>query len=353
MKIIVAIDSFKGSASSRELNVTAKEAILSLLPDAQVESFSIADGGEGTMEALSDKMEGTIETVSTVDLMGRELVASYLKMGDKAFIESAQVIGIDKIRPNSATITQASTFGLGTLCLDAIHQGCREIFLSLGGSGSSDGGRGFLESLGFDFTSCQLAESSILGQVTIKGLADVTNPYAGPNGFAKIFGPQKGGSPEQLDKMDQEAQDFVNLVKACKGLDLQQVAGAGAAGGLGGAIAILGGAILPGFDTIAALVGLEQEMADADLILTGEGKLDGQSQAGKVPVAISRMGQKYQCPTIAICGSVEDAPELEDHFLATYAIQRQFLDFDKAIEKQITLTNVKELVKNIIKTRYF
>lgn len=352
MKIIVAIDSFKGSASSKELNLTAKEAILAHLPNAQVECFTIADGGEGTMEALSDKRNGTIETVSTIDLMGRDLRASYFKMGDKAFIESAQVIGIDKICPSPETFSQASSLGIGALCLDAINKGCQEIFISLGGSGSSDGGRGFLESLSFDFATCQLAEPGILKKATLFALADVTNPYAGSNGFAYIFGPQKGGSPKQIEIKNQEALDFVEVVKACKGLDLQSVSGAGAAGGLGGAIAILGGEIFPGFATIADLVGLEKEMVDADLILTGEGKLDGQSQAGKVPVAISRMGQKYQCPTLAICGSVEDDSQLDKEFLATFAIQRKLLSLEAALDKKTTLSNLRALVSNVIRTRY-
>ncbi|RMI74096.1 glycerate kinase [Streptococcus iniae] len=352
MKIIIAIDSFKGAAPSKQLNLAAKEAVLEVLPNADVETFSIADGGEGTMEAMADKCQAKIEKVSTTDLMGRAIMAPYLKMGDRAFIESAKVIGIDKITPSQESFSQATSFGLGALCLDAIDKGCQELFIGLGGSGSSDGGRGFLESLSFDVTTCQLTEPGILKKTKIHALADVTNPYAGSTGFAKIFGPQKGGSPKQIETMDQEAQAFVERVKTCRGLNLQKVAGSGAAGGMGGAIAILGGEILPGFDTIAALLGLEKEMADADLILTGEGKLDGQSKAGKVPVAISRMGQKYQCPTIALCGSVEDDSNVSEEFLATFAIQRKCLSLKEALDNKTTLSNLKALVSNLMKTRY-
>lgn len=351
MKIVVAIDSFKGSASSMELNTSVADAIHQLFPDWQVATFAIADGGEGTLEALSANLDGEWVEVATVDLMGIPICASYFMVGKTAFMESAKVIGLDKVIPSPTSFEQATSFGLGALIKDAVARGCREIMLSLGGTGTSDGGLGLLKSLGFDGNN--LATLPLLDGVRLIGLADVANPYAGEHGFAAVFGPQKGGTAEQIAAVDARAQQFVAQVKEQNGLDLQAVSGTGAAGGLGGALVLLGGQLQSGFSYIASNIGLLDALQDADLVITGEGRLDAQSKAGKVPVAIAQAAKRYGVSTIAICGAIpDDERELEQDFLALYAIQKGALSLEEAMEKERTLRNIAAVTRNIFKTRF-
>ncbi len=352
MKIIVAIDSFKGTALSQELNQVSQEAIVSVLPEAEVQDFTIADGGEGTLEALQSQLDGQIVNVGTIDLMGNQINAPYFIDGEMAIIETAKIIGLPLIYPNEETFEKTSSYGIGALVEDAISRGCKDIYLTLGGSGTSDGGFGFLESMGFDIETLSYNQNKIPEGVYLYALADVTNPYAGPNGYAMVFGKQKGGSYSQLEAENQKAQEFAMAVKQGVGVDLQGTPGTGAAGGLGGAVHLLGGQILPGFDTIARLIGLTEALPKADLVITGEGKLDSQSKLGKVPVSICQMAAKHHVPTIAVCGSVEDDAQLEDMFLATFAVQRRFLYLEQALENQVALSNVRETVKNVVKARY-
>ncbi|KHD44677.1 glycerate kinase family protein [Streptococcus hongkongensis] len=353
MKLVLAIDSFKGSASSKALNQASLAAIKKVMPLAWVETFTIADGGEGTLDALNDHLDGQLVSVQTVDLMGQKIQADYLLVDQTAIIESAKVIGLDKISPSPETFAKASSYGLGALVKDAVSRGCKEILIGLGGTGTSDGGFGFLKSLGFNPETCQLESDIDFSQLTLIGLADVTNPYYGPNGFAPIFGPQKGGNQEEIAAMDSIACAFANRIKEQRGMDLQSIAGAGAAGGLGAAIAVLGGQIKPGFETIAQMIRLEESIMRTDLVITGEGKLDGQSQAGKVPVAISRLAKSFNKPTIAICGVIEDSPELDQLFTATFSIQREFLDLNQAMSTEKTLSNLERTMTNIMKARYW
>lgn len=204
MKVVVAIDSFKGSATSAELNQAVKTGILAAFPKINVETFEIADGGEGSVSALQSGLGGNLINVKTVDLMQRPMRASYLLIDERlAVIEAAEVVGIDKIKPNEKTIQKATTFGLGALFLDAKKRGATEIILSMGGSGTSDGGLGLLEAV----------EAEDFSSIKITGLADVTNVYAGAEGYAKVFGKQKGGTAEILEQQDRTAQAFVEKIK--------------------------------------------------------------------------------------------------------------------------------------------
>ncbi|QSR03221.1 glycerate kinase [Lactococcus sp. LG1267] len=342
MKVVVAIDSFKGSATSAELNQAVKTAILSTFPKIKVARFEIADGGEGSVSALQSGLEGKLINVKTVNLMQRPMQASYLLMDERlAVIEAAKVVGIDKIKPNEKTIQEATTFGLGALFLDAKKRGATEIILSLGGSGTSDGGLGLLEAL----------EAEDFSAIKITGLADVTNVYAGAEGYAKVFGKQKGGTAEILEQQDRSAQAFVQKIKKERKIDLQKIPGTGAAGGLGGALILLGGTLEPGFNKIAELLKIEEAIKTADLIITGEGQMDFQTAKGKVPFGMAKLGAKYHVPTIAFCGSLsEDLGEMNQVLLASYSIQRKVLPLAKAMENEVTLKNIEVLTKNVLKT---
>ena len=353
MKIVVGIDSFKGSVSSYELNTTVADVAQEFLAGAEVKSFAIADGGEGTLDALRVGLGGEMRVVETVDLLGRPTVASYLQVGHQAFIESASVVGLDKIFPSPKTFEEASSYGLGALICDAVEQGAEEIYVTLGGSGTSDGGLGLLESFGFDGKMLRFSFPENWEKVKLIGLTDVKNPYAGEKGFARVFGKQKGGNPEQLLLKDQAAKDFVAFVKKESGLDLQAIPGTGAAGGLGAALVLLGGHLEAGFDRIASIVGLEEAIADADLVITGEGRLDSQSRAGKVPYGVAQLAKNYGVPAIAVCGAIaEDADWIWDDFLSVFSIQTRVLSLNEAMEKERTLANLTFVTRNILRT-YF
>ncbi|VHK59258.1 glycerate kinase [Streptococcus pyogenes] len=349
MKILVAIDSFKGSVTSPELNTSVAQALLSVDKQLVIETRAIADGGEGSLVALSQTVAGRWHQVKTIDLLRRPIKVAYYRHAKQAFIESASIIGIDKITSNSVTYAQATSYGLGLAVKDAIQKGATQIEIMLGGTGTSDGGKGFLESLNYDFMTGRSYLDTLASPVTLLGLTDVTNPYHGPQGFAAVFGPQKGGSLSQIEETDQIASNFAKKVFCQTTIDLQTIPGSGAAGGLGGAIVLLGGTLTSGFSRIAELLNLDNSLQSCDLVITGEGCLDTQSQSGKVPVAIARMAKKYQVLTIALCGSVKIETGLAaEDFLAVFSIQQQPISLEAAIDKTTTLSNIKILAANLM-----
>lgn len=349
MKILVAMDSFKGSVTSPELNTSVAQALLSVDKQLVIETRAIADGGEGSLVALSQTVAGRWHQVKTIDLLRRPIKVAYYRHAKQAFIESASIIGIDKITSNSVTYAQATSYGLGLAVKDAIQKGATQIEIMLGGTGTSDGGKGFLESLNYDFMTGRSYLDTLASPVTLLGLTDVTNPYHGPQGFAAVFGPQKGGSLSQIEETDQIASNFAKKVFCQTTIDLQTIPGSGAAGGLGGAIVLLGGTLTSGFSRIAELLNLDNSLQSCDLVITGEGCLDTQSQSGKVPVAIARMAKKYQVPTIALCGSVKIETGLAaEDFLAVFSIQQQPISLEAAIDKTTTLSNIKILAANLM-----
>lgn len=349
MKILVAIDSFKGSVTSPELNTSVAQALLSVDKQLVIETRAIADGGEGSLVALSQTVAGRWHQVKTIDLLRRPIKVAYYRHAKQAFIESASIIGIDKITSNSVTYAQATSYGLGLAVKDAIQKGATQIEIMLGGTGTSDGGKGFLESLNYDFMTGRSYLDTLASPVTLLGLTDVTNPYHGPQGFAAVFGPQKGGSLSQIEETDQIASNFAKKVFCQTTIDLQTIPGSGAAGGLGGAIVLLGGTLTSGFSRIAELLNLDNSLQSCDLVITGEGCLDTQSQSDKVPVAIARMAKKYQVPTIALCGSVKIETGLAaEDFLAVFSIQQQPISLEAAIDKTTTLSNIKILAANLM-----
>ncbi|GAB2025719.1 glycerate kinase [Lactovum odontotermitis] len=348
MKIVVAIDSFKNSASSLELGEAAKAGILVCLPDTEVKVFEIADGGEGTISALRQTLQGEMISVETLDLLRRPITAHYLLADDTAVIESAQVAGIDKIIPDSVTVQKATSFGLAAVIRDAAERGAAEIILTLGGSGTSDGGLGLLAGLGVELENLSGTFPKLPRLI---GLADVVNPYAGSTGYAYFFGAQKGATAEIMAAQDKQAQQVVEQVKQQLGLDLQAIPGSGAAGGLGAAVAILGGKIELGFPKIAELLKIEDEIADADLVLTGEGRMDAQTASGKVPYGMALLAAKHKVPVIALCGSLaDDLSQLDEILTAAYSIQTGPISLEEAMDKTTTLDNMRRLSKNIVKT---
>lgn len=346
-KVVVAIDSYKGCATSAELNAAVKQGIAQYNPQISVTCQAIADGGEGSMQAIYEALGGEFIQVATVDLLNRPITANYLLSQDIAVIEVAEVVGIDKIIPSMDTIQRASTFGLAALLLDALKRKVREIIICLGGSGTSDGGMGLLAGLGVKgadlmaFSQLDFSEMADFSQVQLTILSDVTNPYAGRSGFSMIFGPQKGGNPTYLSQQAQQAQRIVDFLKQTQGIDLQQIPGTGAAGGLGGALVLLGGKITPGFQKISELTQLATHIAGADLVITGEGKMDAQTAFGKVPFGVAQIAKQYQVPTIALCGALgEDLGQMSEVLLASFSIHSQLIPLAQAMDKDYTLTQI-------------
>lgn len=342
MKIIIAIDSFKNSATSQALNTAVAKGLKKAEPTAEIQTFQIADGGEGTLLALAEALGGERLSVATTDLLGRAIEADYLLAEGQAFIESATVVGLDLLdEVNEQSFLTATTAGLAPLFLDAKARGARAITLSLGGTGTSDGGLGLLAALqDEDFSGIELT-----------GLADVTNPYFGPTGYAQFFGKQKGGTQRAIALRDKEAEAFAQKIKTEQKIDLQKMSGTGAAGGLGGAIVLLGGKIEPGFDKIAGLIGIEQAIATADLVITGEGRMDRQTANGKVPWGMAKLAQKYEVPTLAICGSLaEELGEMDAVLAGAYSILTEPVSLELALDETRTLKSAEKLAYNLMKS---
>ena len=365
MKVIAMIDSFKGSATSEELN----QAALKGFPVKwEKESIPIADGGEGTMAALFAAYGGQYKSVTSVGPLGEERVVSYLltTINQKriAIIECAAIIGIQLLDPSDQTTRQASSYGLGLLIADAINEKVAQIYVTLGGSATTDGGLGLLEALGaelmyqpaedarnplltinyFSITAVQ----KLLSGIELLVLADVTNPYTGAEGFATTFGPQKGALPQTVQVLEQQAKKVAYFVQQEYQIDLNGIAGTGAAGGIGGATVLLGGQICPGFMTIAKLLKLETRISDATLIITGEGRFDRQTAAGKVPLGVAKIAQPHAIPVVALCGQREpDLGEIGQYFAGIFSIQPGPLLLDEAMKKSVTLANMAETAQAI------
>lgn len=365
MKVIAMIDSFKGSATSEELNHAALKGFSA---HWKKESIPIADGGEGTMAALFAAYGGRYKSVASIGPLGEERLASYLltTLNQKrvAIIECAAVIGIHLLDPSDKTTRQASSYGLGLLIADAIKEKVAQIYVTLGGSATTDGGLGLLEALGAEVVYQPSADArnplltvshfsttavqELLSGIELVALADVTNPYTGPEGFVPVFGPQKGASPQTVQALAQQAEKVVHIVQQESQLDLNRIAGTGAAGGIGGAVVLLGGKICPGFMAIAKLLKLESRISDVTLILTGEGRFDQQTAAGKVPLGVAKIAKKHAIPVVALCGQKEsDLKEIGRYFAGIFSIQPGPLLLEQAMKKSVALTNMTETAQAI------
>lgn len=364
MNILAAIDSFKGSASSIELN----QAILDGWNLKQGKKFNcpIADGGEGTADAIYHALGGIWHEVEGIDLLFRKRNCKYLLTTYEekriAVIESASVIGLDLLKqPSDQTIRSASSFGLGEILKDALLQGVDQIIVTLGGSGCSDGGLGLLQSLGaklkgytegnplLSTKKIELGESlEKLKKVQLLVAADVMNPYSGEHGAAQIYGQQKGGTEKTLTFLNERANAMVKQIKQTVNVDLNEISGSGAAGGIGGALMLAGGKIVSGFSLVADLVGLEKAIKQSDLVITGEGHIDQQTLNGKVPYGVACLAQKYQKKVIAICGSREkNLGTLEENMPSVFSIQLGPIELKEAMNREETLEKVAIMARNI------
>jgi glycerate kinase len=336
MKILIAPDKFKGALNAREVAENIAKGLWDVLPDAHIEIVPMADGGEGTAEAICSARGCSWLQCKAHDPLGREIDARYGWIGSEklAVMEMSEAAGMKRLQTGELNPEIATTFGVGEMILDASRQGADQIIIGLGGSATNDGGFGMARALGFRFEQEhdheQLRVTDLLelnGIEKPKNLAlpkiiaavDVKNPLLGKNGATRVFGPQKGASKNELDILDRALTRLADVVAKGFGFDYRNEPGAGAAGGLGfGLMSFCGAKIRPGFDVVAEAVGLEAKIRGADIVITGEGSLDRQTLEGKTPVGVARLARKFGKRVFAIVGRAANDPEVRGIFDAVY-----------------------------------
>jgi len=357
MKILIAPDSFKNSLSAMGVAESLRKGFLKSLPGAEIRTLPMADGGEGTIESIIDATGGELIRVKVQDPLSREVDSYFGITGDRstAVIEMAAASGLQLISEEEKDPWITSTYGTGELIRAALDNGCRTILLGIGGSATNDCGAGMAEALGVRFLGpdgMQVEQGGgALGEVRridVGGLdrriaesrilvaCDVRNPLTGPEGASCVYGPQKGADREMAKKLDANLAGFAGLIQDQLGKDVENVPGAGAAGGLGGGlIAFLNAELVEGVPAIAERVGLAEEVKWADLVITGEGRMDFQTQFGKTPIGVARIAKQYDKKVIAVAGTIgEGADVLYDMGIdAMYSILESPISLEEAIEK--------------------
>lgn len=367
MNVVVAIDSFKGSLSSTQAGNAVREAVLSLDKEASVEVFPLADGGEGTVDALSSVGNAEIVEITVKGPLLNPTPAKYciMRETDTAVIEMASASGITLISPEERNPLKATTYGVGELINDAIEKGCRRFIVGIGGSATNDGGTGMLRALGFMFLDKE-GEEIPPGAGGLKNLdridsskvnpkleecyfqiaCDVNNPLCGENGCSAIFGPQKGATKEMIEDMDFYLKNYSKIAKGVSEKADENFPGAGAAGGLGFAfLSFMNATLRSGIKIVLDEIGIEEAIKRADIVITGEGRLDKQTVMGKAPIGVANIAKKYDKKVIAFCGSATDEAALcNDHGIdAFFPILRGVVSLDEALD-------VKNAYDNLYKT---
>ena len=329
--ILIAPDSFKDCLSAAAVAGALRTGILDVLPRITVGTLPMADGGEGTVEAVVAATGGERVTVEVLDPLLRPITAIYGITGDggSAVIEMAAASGIERLDEAERDPWITSTFGTGQLILDALDRGCRRIIVGIGGSATNDGGAGMANALGIrlireDGDDCGEGGGRLgaLHRISMDGLdprvsqceilvaCDVTNPLTGPRGASATYGPQKGADAEMVEKLDRNLAHFAGVIREQLGKEVAELPGAGAAGGLGaGLMAFTGARLVNGFSLIAETSGLEERIREADLVITGEGRMDEQTPSGKTPFGVATLAKKYGKPVIGVAGSLEPGAE--------------------------------------------
>ena len=371
MKVVVAVDSFKGSMTSMEAGTAVKSGILAAHPDAEVIVRPLADGGEGTTDALTEGLNGKRINLTVTGPMGEPVDAyyGYLEDSNTAVMEMASAAGITI--SDHADPMKATTFGVGEMILHAIDNGIRNFIIGIGGSATNDGGIGMLKALGFTFLDRDgndvgeggqaLAKISsvrssdkqeLLAQCCFQIACDVTNPLCGPRGATYIYGPQKGVTEEMAPVLDAGMKNYAEVTASLTGKDHSPAEGAGAAGGLGFAfLSYLNGQLTPGIQLILSAVHLEDEMKDADIVVTGEGRLDHQTAMGKAPVGVAKLGKKYGAKTIAFAGSVtKDAVACNQAGIdAFFPIVRGITTLEEAMDTETAKYNMRSCAEQVFR----
>lgn len=366
MKIVISIDSLKGSLTSIEAANAIKKGILNVDNKSDVVIMPLADGGEGTVEALVQGMNGEEKVISVTGPINEKVNATYgiLKETNTAIIEMAQASGLPLVPAELRNPLNTTTYGVGEIIKEAIEKGCRNFIVGIGGSATNDCGVGMLQALGFEFydendnlvrlggkvlnqikrikTDNKLKE---LDQCNFKIACDVNNPLYGENGAAYIYGPQKGATEEIVKELDKGLKNFAEVVKNDLGKDIAHIEGAGAAGGLGfGFLGFLNSKLESGIKIILDEIKLEEVVKDADIVITGEGRLDNQTAMGKAPIGVAKLAKKHGAKVIAIAGcTTPDAIKCNEEGIDAYfPIVNKAMTIDEAMKKENATQNMIE-----------
>ncbi|UFT98665.1 glycerate kinase [Radiobacillus kanasensis] len=341
MKIVIAPDSFKGSLTAVEAAKSIQRGIWEVDPAVQTKIMPMADGGEGTLEALLTAAEGEKVFLRCKGPLGDDVDTHYaIVQNHTAVIECANIAGLVQVPPDERNPEVTTSYGIGEVIKNALDKGCSSFVIGLGGSATNDGGLGMLQALGMKGWDKKGKESGIFGKdlydidkVSFEHLdgrlqdasfqiaCDVDNPLCGKNGATAVYGPQKGATAAQITQLDEALGRFASLVEEQLDTSFQVHPGSGAAGGLGFAFLSLGALLDSGAKLIAGAIGLEKEIADADLVITGEGQSDEQTLYGKAPSYVAQLAKKHHVPTILLSGSLGKGSEtLHDLFIGSFAI---------------------------------
>ena len=372
MKTVIAIDSFKGSLTSIEAGNAVKKGILNILPDTEVIVKPLADGGEGTTEALVEGLGGEMIRINVHGPLETPATASYgmIPGTNTAIMEMASAAGITLVGKDKRPL-DATTYGVGEMIADAVRRGCRDFIIGIGGSATNDGGVGMLTALGYEFLDKDGQPAGIsaraLGNIAsvrtdnvlpelrecrFQIACDVTNPLCGTNGATYIYGPQKGVTEKMKTGLDRSMANFAQVTRRCTGTDYTARKGAGAAGGLGFAfLSYLQAELRPGIRLVMDAVKMDEAIKGADLVFTGEGCLDHQSAMGKAVTGIAKLAKKHGATVIALAGAVTDgADECNQHGIdAFFPILRRITTLDEAMDPDTAKQNLTKTTEQIIR----
>ena len=353
MKFILAPDKYKGSLTGFEFSDAVEKGIRLVYPEAEIIKKPLADGGDGTIEVVKKYLDADEIIVEVNDPLFRMIKAPYLFSPKQktAFIEMSEASGHRLLSAKELNCMEATTLGTGELILDAIIQGAQEILLGIGGSATNDAGMGVAQALGYSFKdenglklapigenlskvhSIESPKESVFEDVLFKIACDVSNPFYGPNGAAHVYASQKGASREEIEQLDEGLKNFAAVIEKTFGINLQEIEGSGAAGGLGGGtVAFLNGKLVSGIQLIKELADFEGALHSADWIITGEGKLDSQTFSGKTIAGVLESAEKYGINVAAFCGVVELSIEEQKSsgLIYTTSILRNFQNLEEA-----------------------
>ncbi len=371
MNVLISIDSFKGSMTSMQAGKAAKAGILKAVPDADVAICPLADGGEGTTDALVEGMGGEKIELEVTGPLGEKVNCYYGFIEDKstAVMEMASVAGltlVDEKNPMSAT-----TFGVGEMIADAVKRGCENIIIGIGGSATNDGGIGMLKALGYQFLDengkdvgegaaalgkvQKILDNKVdtrFSKVNFMVACDVDNPLCGKNGATYVFGAQKGVTNEMKPVIDSAMKCFADKTKEKLGISCENVPGAGAAGGLGFAfLSYLNAKLVPGVKLVMQAADIEEKIKKADIVVTGEGRLDSQTVMGKAPIGVAKLAKKYNKKVIAFAGSVSEDAFLcnENGIDAFFTIVRGITTLDEAVKIETAVKNMELTVEQVFR----
>ncbi len=372
MKVVIAIDSFKGSLTSLEAGSAAAEGVKRVFSDAKICIRPIADGGEGTVDALIDGMQGERQVVQVTGPLGEPVCAEYgIVDKNTAVIEMSAAAGITLVPDELRNPMNTTTFGVGEMILDAVKKGCRNFIIGIGGSATNDGGIGMLQALGFGMLNengeqvslggkglgelCRITADKVnpeLKTCQFHIACDVSNPLCGEQGCSAVYGPQKGATEEMIARMDGWLFRFSELVKNTFPDADAMFPGSGAAGGIGFAFrSFLGGELKNGIELVLQETRLGEYIKDADFVITGEGRLDSQTVMGKVPVGVARIAKEYQIPVLAFSGSVtSEAVVCNQHGIdAFFPVLRRVCSLEEAMDRENAYRNMADASEQVFR----